>query len=483
MFFDEMKQALALLNHQSKALDAFKTPMSTRLSVPAPSSASSPLEEGIPLIENFQRSIIDLFGTLNETFQQYISLISVTRDATRWVPNEIIIKIFEFVIKGGSHHLKPLLLVNKRFHWLVMSIPSLWCNIYLKFDNKLKEINKLSLKHIERCTERSQTLPLNMDLNLSTISGPQVYVQAIMPKRRRRIALFNDAEYEMSSPKFDKPSYAHQLEGIGDLVEAIMGPRQVHMRRWRSLTFSLPVRDDVPAIDIIQRLFVHPMPNLEEFTLNRSDVGGYALPQINFSDSIDLQHLTILHEWSGRCLPVDAFSWDNLRTLIISYHSFCDPLGILSRCIALQGLTIEDIDNCTIADEQDVELPSLRRLTLEGVTTVLEDVKFCTPCLERLTLHCNNVRSRPKVQARSVTWTPKSGAFDVIANSLGCLLAGIEEMEELIIQDNESNDVSAEVRSMIQQRPEVIELVRVIKFIRKDREDVIECDSKQIYRD
>ncbi|KAG8819703.1 hypothetical protein FRC17_010360 [Serendipita sp. 399] len=111
------------------------------------------------LIESFQQSILDLSQTLNDTIRRYSlllgSLMSSSKRNTPSLPNETMFDIFQHLVADGSHRLEPLLLVNKRFHALVMSTPSLWCNIVIKFDATLRESNGLSARYIHSCIERS----------------------------------------------------------------------------------------------------------------------------------------------------------------------------------------------------------------------------------------------------------------------------------------------------------------------------------------
>ncbi|KAG8809810.1 hypothetical protein FRC17_003234 [Serendipita sp. 399] len=275
----------------------------------------------------------------------------------------------------------------------------------------------------------------------------------------------------------DGPFYDGRLEEVKNMVRAVVGPVGLHMARWRSFEFSPPADYEwaFPG-EAIWELFTHPTPNLEVFVLN-GPISSEITPFSDvFPDLKSVRHLTL-------CDPdPDGFreaslSRHLLRTAVLHYDSE-NTLEVLSSCNALQELTITNIrrDSTDPVGRQDVELHSLRRLTLEGDMSALEHVVFHAPSLEDVTLRCEQVQGLPKVRARSCVWVPGGEKIsDLMTSSVRGLLVGVEELEELIIECEPVEGLGVAVREMIEQQgSSVMETLRVIRFVKSGMEvDII----------
>ncbi|KAG8819308.1 hypothetical protein FRC17_010483 [Serendipita sp. 399] len=369
------------------------------LSVPTQASVTTPLVDAMPLIESFQQSILDLSRTLDDTIRRYSlllgSLMSSSKRTTPSLPNETIVDIFRHLVADGSHRLEPLLLVNKRFHALVMSTPSLWCNIVIKFDATLRESSGLSARYIHSCIERSQNFPLDVNLKV-TATKPSESALSILQVVKEEVPRFSDAIEQVinvvnGTDGLNKAAFFGSRMAKLDVVrDSLAGKEGIHMNRWRSLKFSSPppyIHEDYDAeLDVfwrILRLFKFKMPNLETFTLDNS-----------------------------------------LLEQIPMYYDFFPDLSAV------------------------VDLPSLRKLTLRGEVCGLKHFTFWTPTLESLTLDCGYIMGIPKVPARLVVWTPiKEKNSDLVVGNpnenhhlesmvmfLQHLIGEITGMEELVVK-------------------------------------------------
>ncbi|KAG8815950.1 hypothetical protein FRC17_000527, partial [Serendipita sp. 399] len=358
MSFNGMKEALGLLNDRLKTLGAFEDPKIN------PLFASGSLEDSLFLMNSFQQTIQDLSRNLGTIIQQYSNLVtsliqrgeSVTKRPTiHWLPNEIMIEIVKFLVEDGSHHLRPLLFVNKRFHLLITSVPSLWCNIEIEINEMLQEVNKLSVNYIQTCMKHSQQSFLDVGLDMARTSNIWGCTLSILSDIQERTPQFRDVVgVAMDSIREidwfeDDAFYDRRVDEIQNLVRAIMGPEGAQMRRWKSFKFSPPVDNEgVYAGETIWELFKYPTPNLETFILN-----GELWVESSMTVFFQIY------------LPFDtSLSTILMYLAVVDHHQYEDSLKVLSDCPELQELTITNIKSNST--DQDVKLPALKKLTLEG---------------------------------------------------------------------------------------------------------------------
>ncbi|KAG8815949.1 hypothetical protein FRC17_000526 [Serendipita sp. 399] len=484
MLFDEMKQSLSLLNAQLKAIEAIEDPTlhSFLLSSPSTTGTSGDLF----LIEKFEQTIRDLSRDLNDGIRQYLSLATslirrgravAKRPAIDRLPNEVVIEIFRRLVEDGSHQLKPLFLVNKRFYAMVTSVPSLWCNINIRINSMLQETNDLSRRYIQACVERSQQSLLHVSLDVTDVSPTWGYAASILAAIRNVVPQFSDLidhteEAVWETEWYDEGAfYDLRMDEICDLVEAMIGPEGSYMRRWKSFIFFPPTEYDLVYLgQLIWDLFTHPTPDLETFILNGPISFEGTFFNSSFTDLTAVRHLTLLQPNGYKWAPLSRHL---LVTAVLQY----DPdntLEILSDCIALQELTITQIrrppaDLSREAREIHVNLPSLQRLTLDGDVSELKNVIFLTPCLKGLMLLCwcedGIPDGIPKVRARSIVWTPKREKNpDHMGKFLQLLLMGVEEMEELVLDCERVEGLSLVIPGTTTQNAAIMGTLPVVRF-------------------
>ncbi|KAG8813169.1 hypothetical protein FRC17_001645 [Serendipita sp. 399] len=481
MLFDEMKQSLSLLNAQLKVIEAIEDPTLHSFLLSSPSTTGT--YGDLFFIEKFEQSIRDLSRDLSDRIQQYLPLATslirrgkavAKRPAIDRLPNEVVIEIFRRLVEDGSHQLKSLFLVNKRFYAMVTSVPSLWCNINIGIDAMLQEPNNLSHRYIQACLERSQQSLLHVHLDMTDATPTWGYATSIFAIIRDVVPQFSDlidhtVEGVWETDWYNEGFfYAHRMDEIYDLVGELTGPKGTHMRRWKSFIFLPPTEYEVVDLgQFIWDLFKYPTPNLETFILN----GPIPIEPTSFNDSFTgltaVRHLTLRQPDGFKSVPLSRHL---LVTAVIYYDSEV-TLEILSDCSALQELTITQIkmqetDLLGGGRETHVNLPSLRRLTLDGDVSKLKHVIFLTPCLEGLMLLCGCEDGIPKVRARSIVWTPKGEKnTDPMVKFLQLLLMGVEEMEELVFDCDQVEGLSLMIPGTFpQQNAAVVGTLPVIRF-------------------
>ncbi|KAG8805105.1 hypothetical protein FRC17_005730 [Serendipita sp. 399] len=491
MSYDDMKISLRLLAAHLKNLDAFEDPNTNLFFVSSQSSGTMQTGDVIALIETFQQSILDLSRSLGDTIRQYsalvTSLMSSTKRTTPSLPNETMIEIFQHLVADGSHHLKPLLLVNKLFHALVTSAPTLWCNIHLEFDAILQERNNLSVRYVRSCLKHSQTSPLNIDLDFTAVvTDPLLFAVSVLEVVKEKVPQFEDV-IELVRDLVgqldwvdDEALFPRRLDKLDVLRRALAGRNGIYVRRWRSCRISSEVdygygfdedEDNDSGVGArLWPLFEYSMPNLDTLVLNHRVFEKLAILGIDIPDLTAIRHLTLKTTSEFRLAP---FSRDLLKTATVGWFQYGDSLEVFSGCRALQQLTISSIDGSfsPFWDEKPelVELPSLRELTLGGGVSTLSCVAFQTPRLASLTLLCNCEERIPKVRAQSVEWilngveNPES-----MMKFIQCLLGEVQEMEELVFRcETGMADIAAQtVRGMAsQQNYVVVETSTVIRIV------------------
>ncbi|KAG8805104.1 hypothetical protein FRC17_005729, partial [Serendipita sp. 399] len=264
----------------------------------------------------------------------------------------------------------------------------------------------------------------------------------------------------------DDAFFARRLDKLEAMAHVLAGNQGVHMCRWRSFRLSSP-EDDPFILGKIWPFYSDSMPRLETFVFKNSvsvDLFGFDLSNV--------RHLTLHHteqfHWA-------FFSRHLLTTAVVGCCSPPSDLRIFSGCGALQELTIVDAEQFWVSGPQatmavDVELPSLRKLTLGGRVGTLKFVTFKSPCLESLTLLCGREDGIPKVRARLVEWIPDGVEnLESTVEFLRYLFGEVREMEELVFRCEEAEMVSIAgraVREMIaQQDSSLVDTSLVIRIV------------------
>ncbi|KAG8831508.1 hypothetical protein FRC18_006431 [Serendipita sp. 400] len=314
-------------------------------------------------------------------------------------PNEVLACIFEAISEDGSHLMQPLLLVNKRFHHVVMDYPRLWTKIFLCINDSLEEVNQLSEPYIKTCLLRSMDVPLDIRLDYHSIGDADAFLWTNM--RDSLIQCLGGKEkadeFVSSIDIFGLgcPLYEQRLDHALNLISLLTDPDQekVSTQRWGSLVVSLPRSNIFAGIRIWETITKMGTPKLHTLVIYGDD--GYAdfsfqdvegwddwgSPPEVFPDLSTVVHLSI-KDVTAALVPVNLTLLKSLDIQLNLNHK------VLSHCKFIQELTIGCTEYPRISPDHAtvIQLPLLTSLTLIGKLALLELFTFQLPRLDKLCL-------------------------------------------------------------------------------------------------
>ncbi|KAG8752360.1 hypothetical protein FRC14_007098 [Serendipita sp. 396] len=476
MPFTDMQKALSKLDTQLKRMLATLYDPKPALS----STFSSRVATGFtknPMIltHKYEKSIIELSQELGDVAEQYTALIALftrrvheppasnRRSLVSKLPNEIVTEILKYLVEDGSHHIGPVLFVDKRFYTLVVSTPLLWCNIHIQINEMFEESNKLSVQYINSCLKYSQTTSLNIALDMHHIPVD--------------VSIYQQNRGEGSQQDSDEDSNFHisPQRKVENLVEAITGIAGIHMCRWKSFTYLAPDRE-LQISEALWNLFRYPTPALETFELggyasDDTDEFGVAFPALGGVRQLVLP--------GGDIFMKSSFSYHLLTTLTIEEFMDGTLLDILAGCTQLRELILPFINSA--CPSRDISFPSLRILSLGGYIDSLSNITLHTPPLESLTLICPPRESFPTMPARSVLWRlNRLNSTCSTEEFLQRLLAKIGGIEELTVDFCGPENSIPAVHEIVSQRDaNTAPSLRIVRIFRGDMQlDIIRVTEK-----
>ncbi|KAG8825375.1 hypothetical protein FRC17_008701 [Serendipita sp. 399] len=388
-------------------------------------------------------------------------------------PDIILDYIFEYVVEEGSHNVRPLLHVNKRFHQLAMSNPRLWRKIFIKLDKIFQDVNSLTSSYISICLQRSGEALLDVVLDVTGVGSAldlmgQYAIRAIqlstMDEEDRRDVM----EYVANSHCYgnvDFPLYERKMERLLDAIRSFAGPE---VQRWRSLFVSCPdseiVRDRIVAALSIDTSNLQSLQlegfntvDLERIGPIQSKITHLVLPSTEYVEIFRLPlkfaHLTKLDF---------RFVGNELNTV----HT----LKTLSRCISLRELGIIYYTGWESPGYQLIRLhlPRLTSFHLAGdLPQLIDRVEFDLPQLEFWNFGCAPTENLPVIDAMHVKWDLLEDYYEFY-NEMECLvrlLATLKGTETLTVKGlNHPDSCLTELREMkaAKKLPECLKIISLI---------------------
>ncbi|KAG8814778.1 hypothetical protein FRC17_000973 [Serendipita sp. 399] len=347
MPYNEMKETLRTLDtllHLPPQVEDLNRYLSHIRSSHSMSSAAQDdnciQEEDVISLESQERHIIDISEELTSLLQGYTtSVISLARRCAQTspncafgprVPDDIIIHILRYVVEDGSHHIKPLLLVNRRFHDVIMSDPVLWSKVTIVVNTRLQEVNGLSMAYLKTCLERSRGTQLDVRLDFSSASGIYEYFSSIQEEFRHNMPSFSlpltsDSHFRGI---YRDPGYTKELEKLKKLIR--MATTQ--MNRWQTATIFFPTLDEEELTDIFKRLF---LPSLMISRLTGEFIQTYC--QNGFPRLSNIKNFIL---WGPSKIGRIVLNSGRMRELSYEATSRDPSLYKLSSCTDLQVLVI-----------------------------------------------------------------------------------------------------------------------------------------------
>ncbi|KAG8816232.1 hypothetical protein FRC17_000394, partial [Serendipita sp. 399] len=370
-----------------------------------------------------EQRIINLTGQLRRRIEEYRSLKTIGLDhreaspvspAVRQAPNvattrvspiskcpdEILGYIFENMVEEGSHKIRPLLTVNKRFHRVVMTNPLLWRKIFLKIDSELQEVNSLSTSYVEACLERSGKILLDIVVDCRSVPSPDDFMQCYIPNLPYdptedmedrediddyvRYLLKGHLKYNyIPGPDLEFTIYKRKLD---EAFRALYILAETCGHRWRSAEFACSDVYEITCKVTELLLTTCEMANLQALKIDYQDQDGPTFAETGWSK---VTGFSITGAVELCWVPLNFELLTMLEfTHSVLYRSTTLNLVILNRCVTLRelimnceqvnewlhGMFDDDMfdddmfgdDPKSQAVDVDVHLPRLTSLALKG---------------------------------------------------------------------------------------------------------------------
>ncbi|KAG9056203.1 hypothetical protein FS842_011380 [Serendipita sp. 407] len=485
MAYSEMKESLRSLNAHLE-LPGLVEELHHYLSSLATMDSKPYIQEDIASLESQEERISSVSRQLSSLIRDYnTSLVSLARRYASIspkcalgpkVPDEVVNHVLEYIVEDGSHNIKPLLLVNKRFHAIIMSSPALWSKINITMDASLKEANGLSLKYINTCLKRSEEALLDINLDFSSVCGGYEYLCSFYEDPISDLPAHSliFPEIQDAIGRLDENSrWMGQQDIIGKLIRTIMA----HKHRWRSATVELPAPDTSLVVDFWV-LFLGGRPS----QVNRhghfvGDIIHRAVQEVPSTFST-IENYTI---WGPAKRGMMSLRFGSLRELAFE-ASWMDPnIHSLSSCTDLHALTIS-VQVPHVNPSRSpliISLPSLVQLTLKGNINGLSGIEFQVPRLTKLTLVSSYTAWQylPRVRSRFVYWHVITGNHEVnlqlMTKAVLRLLNEYQEMETLEIANYPFIESGVNTAREMMQGASSSRFLQVITFTRDD--EIVAC--------
>ncbi|KAG8844882.1 hypothetical protein FRB91_002244 [Serendipita sp. 411] len=439
--FRSMKDGLRSLLAQLQTLDSWETP-----------SLMEPFDATLSSLSECEGQITDLSRQLSSKIEEYKGLKGTAKGPQTFnlgsppisrCPDVLLGYIFEYIVEKGSHHISPLLTVDRRFHQLIMSNCFLWRKLFFTFGKDLKEVNCLSTRYVQACLERSRNALLDVVLDYSDVLeqfiSPGEYISRLIRDSLPgsdlegidRVSVgVGDVAWDM-----DFSTLERILQGRFKIIQSLTGPECIHTRRWRSAIISFPANEN-PQPEMLD-LFTGEMPNLQILQLDNvtfqlfckrlPDSGWPTVTQFRFSSDLKLSRA-----------PLNLGLLTVLRFEHCNEENNADNLATLAQCTSLRELEIECSGSKILDTPQiDIHLPLLTSFTLRRAVSYIDYVHFHLPKLKHLKLACRADQVLPNIDALHVEWEVWMGHWIEVEDEMNYLLhllSGLKKAVSLTVK-------------------------------------------------
>jgi len=276
------------------------------------------IKQKLKELEECDESIVQVPATLDDLLRRRTALQREV-DNLRWlasplrrVPPEILELIFiEFLKENDHRRIRRLLLVCRHWYTIITTRESFWCKIKVQLLDLVAPVKISDWKpYVEACLAHSGAMPLQVEID---------YDQDLDPGHS-----IGHEEMEI-----------YVLENFGMFaypIRLLVGQEGLHMRRWRSLIFSISDSISRTIADVFSEILVWPTPLLEEL-----DVRG-----IDHFLHLTFPNLANLHtlKFHFTSLKLRAFnvSSSSLQILHMPYLTKRSSFEALSKFINLREL-------------------------------------------------------------------------------------------------------------------------------------------------
>ncbi|KAG8830726.1 hypothetical protein FRC17_004351, partial [Serendipita sp. 399] len=292
MSLKDMSEAISRLTTQWEILEQFESLESSwppSLS-PAPTKTRSVEGDARFSLKSSLQQAFNLADRLSNQLRECIDLLSagqgrnVSKRSLCRLPDELIVEVTKYITGDGCHLLRPLLLVNKKLHALVMSTPSLWSTLKITFDPYSYPFGASHTSFVRACLERAQDCLLHITLEYDTTPTPKDFATSMAakaigdcPDYDGTLDMICNAIAESQCRLEAWGAYQRRIQDFFDAVQAVVGPSGSLMARWRSATIHLP-RHGWFAINACLKSLIGDTPHLEALWIYTTDEAEESYP-------------------------------------------------------------------------------------------------------------------------------------------------------------------------------------------------------------
>ncbi|KIM31213.1 hypothetical protein M408DRAFT_21287 [Serendipita vermifera MAFF 305830] len=356
------------------------------------------------------------------------------------LPNEMLLRIFEYFLSENHRLIRCLLLVCKHWNRTVMQSPRLWARIQLSPSDyeEYRYSPKSLIQYVEVCIQRSQSVLLDIELDYNSLRTREVYIRDTVfeaisdifddyPNVLNQVA---NLDCDFASPEYDKYFDQNMKE-----LSTLFGPMGAHMKRWRSLHLRVPWRDCILALDILQ-MMCGVAPNLQSISLSQIGYVLDVLCQEWFEGETPLlafpspRSLKLDDSKAAHLLEDIVRTPSTLMHLDICYDSRLNDISELQAFTTLRSLTLRisaGVKRLSVPKNENlsISLPELHELSLWGDSLPLKAVQFDLPNLQRLQLNDGAAIQLPmNISPKYIQWSAGDirQTPDVIQPTLAAIL-------------------------------------------------------------
>lgn len=331
---------------------------------------------------------------------------------------DVLLEIFQHYLTEYHPSIWNLLLVCRNWNHIVIHNPLLWTRIQtpsiLLNYNSYPDFDKFATPYVKACVERSQTLPLDIELMLGELPGFIHYATCYLEESLADIVdkpdygfvhgYFDEALGNMGLPDESWKFNYHFINLLNTSVE-----------RWRKFKIMVPNLNSEICVAVFRQIDL-PKAKLSSLELvgleSPLEVLSRYLPSIR-----GIRHL------KSDTIPLAFFPHSPrlLQTLTTIPERIEDILDI-SRCTELQSLILDLQYNIAVPDpgQYHLHLPQLSSLTIKRHFKLLSSFTFQCPVLEQLEMDTQDILpdidyshpfwwlKPPRVLARRIHWNMAS---------------------------------------------------------------------------
>jgi hypothetical protein len=334
---------------------------------------------------------------------------------------DVLLEIFQYYLTEYHPNIRNLLLVCRNWNHIAMHNPLLWTRIQtpnLLLDYRsIPNFDKVTTPYVKACIERSQILPLDIELNLGGLPDFNHYARYYLEESLADIV--DKIDYKSICSDFeDALEYMTWPDASWKFNYRFINLLNTSVERWRKFKIMVPDLGSDRCVAVFRQI---DLPKAKLSSLELGSIVGLGSPIEELSRYLPsvrgIQHL----KSNTISLALFPDSPSLLQTLTTIPERIEDILDI-SRCTGLQSLVLDLQYNLAAPNQGQYHLriPQLRSLTVKRHIKMLSSFTFHCPVLEQLEMETQDILpdidyshpfwwlKPPRVLARQVHWSMAS---------------------------------------------------------------------------